>query len=100
MVRGQGSRSPVSCESTLDLFDAPVSWALLAACERAAVDMPEAIVAVFETDIVAHAGVGKVAPWMVPPHAPVGTDVVPRETVGSSTRWRATGQLMGCGVVA
>jgi hypothetical protein len=61
MVREQGSRSPVSCESTPDLFDAPVSWALLAACERAAVDMPEAIVAVFETDIVAHAGVGNVA---------------------------------------
>ena len=57
MVRRHGSESPGSCESTIGNFDAQVSFEQPAACEQAAVDIPDAIVDIFAADIFASAGV-------------------------------------------
>jgi hypothetical protein len=56
MVRRHGSQSPVSLESTIDIFDAHVSCEQPAKCERAEVDIPDAIVDFFEADLFANAG--------------------------------------------
>jgi hypothetical protein len=46
----------VSWESPIDICAAQVSCEQPATCERAAGDLPEAIVDVFAADIFAHAG--------------------------------------------
>jgi hypothetical protein len=56
MVRRHGSPSPVSCESTIGIFDAQVAFEQPAECERAEGDIPDAIVDVLEADIFANAG--------------------------------------------
>jgi hypothetical protein len=46
----------MSCESPIDIFDAPVSCEQPAKCEGAKVDMPDALVEFFEAAICANAG--------------------------------------------
>ena len=71
-----------------------------AECEGAEGDIPEAVVAGLEVDVCADAGGADVAPWMVPPEAPVGTDIAPLEPVGVFQRWPSVGHRTGCGVGA
>jgi hypothetical protein len=45
----------VSCESTIGIFDAQMAFEPPPECERAAVDIPDAIIDVFEADICSDA---------------------------------------------
>jgi hypothetical protein len=83
----------VSFQSTVDICDAPVSCEALAACEGAAVDMPDAIVDCLEADICPNAGVCDVDPWMVPTDTSVRTHVAPLAAVGVRQRWQLVGPL-------
>jgi hypothetical protein len=83
----------VSYESTIGIFDAPVSCEQPAECERAAGDMPDAIGDVLEADIFSDADVGDVDPVMVPPDATVGTDVAHLAAVRIFSRRQFGGHL-------
>ena len=85
----------MSWESPIDLCAAQVSCEQPATFERAAGDLPEAIVDCFAADIFAPAGRCHVDPLMVPTKAPVGPDGAPLEAVGVCQRGQAGGPLTG-----
>lgn len=100
MVRRHGSPSAVSCESTIGLFAAPVVFEPPTACERAAGDLPDALVDGLEADRCPGPGNGDVDPWAVPPEATVGADGAHRDAVGRRERGPCVGHLPGGGCIA
>jgi hypothetical protein len=55
--------------------------------EGAEVDIPDSIVDFLEADIFSNANMRDVDLLMVPPDAPIGTDVAHLEAVGVVERW-------------
>jgi hypothetical protein len=93
MVRRHGSPSPVSFQSTIGIFDAPMPFQQPTACEGPEVDVPHTIVNCLEPDVLAGTADGDVHPLAIPPHAPVGTDVADCDTVEVLKWQQFTGQL-------
>jgi hypothetical protein len=71
----------VSCEATIGIYDAPVSFEQPTEFEGPAVDVPHPISNLLEPDVLAGTADRDVHPLTTPPNAYVGTDVADFETV-------------------
>jgi hypothetical protein len=81
IVRRHGSQSPLSCESTIGIFDAYVSFEPAAERKRPEVDVPRPIADRFEADISTGAGDRDIHSLPIPTDAAISADVPHQQEV-------------------